>query len=61
MPFYAVKYTRTQVVNLLVEADSEEEAKDVNEPEFYLKIKAQGEESNSVAINKVDTVDWSDS
>lgn len=60
MAFYAVKYTRTVVVNLLVEADSEAEATAIDSDGFYEKIQAQGDESNTVVVNKVDTVEWSD-
>ena len=60
MAFYAGKYTRTVVVNLLVEADSEAEATAIDSDGFYEKIQAQGDESNTVVVNKVDTVEWSD-
>ena len=60
MAFYAVKYTRTVVVNLLVEADSEAEATAVDSDGYYEKIQAQGDESNTIVVNKVDTVEWSD-
>ena len=60
MGFYGVKYTRTVVVNLLVEADSEAEATAIDSDGFYEKIQAQGDESNTVVVNKVDTVEWSD-
>ena len=58
MALYAVKYTRTQVTQILVEADSEAEAIAVDSPQWYEKVKAQGDESNEVVVNSVDTIDW---
>ena len=59
MALYAVKYKRTQVVQILVEADSEAEAIAVDSPDWYGNVKAQGDESNVVVVNSVDTIDWS--
>lgn len=58
MALYAVKYTRTQVMNTLVEADSEAEAISIDSDGWYDKVKAQGDESNVVVVNSVDTITW---
>jgi len=58
MALYAVKYTRTQIVNILVEADTEAEAIAVDSPDWYEKVKAQGDESNVIVVNSVDTIEW---
>ena len=59
MAIYAIKYTRTVVVNLLVEADSEQEASAVDVEGYEEKVKAAADESNTVLINNIDEVDWS--
>ena len=59
MALYAVKYTRTQVINILVEADTEGEAIAVESDGWYEKVQAQGDESNVVVVNSVDLIEWS--
>ena len=58
MALYAVKYTRTQVITVLVEADTEAEAVAVNTEGWHDKVQAQGQDSDNIVVDNVDTIEW---